>query len=174
MVFTGPRLSPCYHMLHGSENEQLGGHLHRLACLEAQEPGQQSAIRGFHFPGPLRYGGIRMGHVPPGTRERGAVSGPVLGVGAVRHRAHLRDGRVQDEPPAETEGAGAPLHPPLPRLAPHRNPSSEHVPVLRFVMTDGSLLGPRGETCRRDGGISTSTGGATTLRPLTPRSRKAR
>src|SRR5919112_5816035 len=111
-----------------------------MACLETPEPAEQGALPGVYFPGTLCDGGLRLGVAIPGARRCGAVPRPILGVGLVRYWGNLRDGRVQDEPPAQREGTWTPLHTPLHRRASHRDPRPEHVLVLRALLP---ALGPR-------------------------------
>lgn len=114
-----------------------------MARLETPEEGEQGALRIDHRSGSLRYACVRVGDALPGSRGPDTLPRALLGVGFVRRRSTSGDGRVQDEPVAQGEGKGAPLHPALHRLSAHRNPRFEHVSLLPSFLHAIESLGVR-------------------------------
>jgi peptide/nickel transport system substrate-binding protein len=66
-AFTDPRPRACYHPLYEGESARSYRNLNRLGCLEPPEPGEQSALSGVYFTGPLRHGGVYRGDALPGA-----------------------------------------------------------------------------------------------------------
>ncbi|CAA9447989.1 MAG: hypothetical protein AVDCRST_MAG37-2031, partial [uncultured Rubrobacteraceae bacterium] len=118
----------------GQERARSNRHNFWMARLGTPEKGQQNALRVVHRPGSLRYGRVRVGDALPGARRPDSLSDALLGVGFVRLRGASGVGRVQDEPAAQGEGAGAPLYPALHRLSANRDARPEHVSLLRSLL----------------------------------------
>ncbi|CAA9418883.1 MAG: hypothetical protein AVDCRST_MAG22-2418, partial [uncultured Rubrobacteraceae bacterium] len=97
--------------------------------LGSSGPGEQGALRPLRLARGLRDGRVRVGDAPPRPGQLRAVLRVLLGVGALRHRRAPGDGRVQDEPPAQAPGAGAPHYTPVHRRVAHRHPGLEHGPL---------------------------------------------